>query len=159
MEKGKAIINFQKLLDKAVRFLSSRPRSEKEVKDYLYKKRPRDEELRERVLVELRALDLVDDREFVRWWLEQRATFRPRGEMLLVAELLRKGIDKDLIEMTVKGKIKELPLARKVISRKEKALSGLPFFKKRKKIGDFLLRRGFSYETVKKILDEKLKKK
>ena len=159
MEKGKAIINFQRLLDKATRFLSSRPRSEKEIKDYLFKKRPKDEELREKVLIELRALNLINDKDFVKWWLDQRSTFRPRGERLLIMELLNKGITKELLEEMVKGKIKEIPLAKKIFLKKERVLVGLPFFKKRQKIGDFLLRRGFSYETVKKILDEKLKKK
>jgi len=87
LEKGKAIINFQRLLDKATRFLSSRPRSEKEIKDYLFKKRPKDEELREKVLVELRTLNLINDKDFVKWWLDQRSTFRPRGERLLIMEL------------------------------------------------------------------------
>jgi len=159
LEKGKAIISFQRLLDKATRFLSSRPRSEKEIKNYLFKKRPKDEELRKEVLIELRALNLINDKDFVKWWLDQRSTFRPRGERLLIMELLNKGISKDLLEEMIKGKIEEIPLARKVILKKERALTDLPFFKKRQKIGDFLLRRGFSYETVKKILDEKLKKK
>lgn len=159
MEKSKTIISFQKLLDKATRFLSSRPRSEKEIKDYLFKKRPKDEELRKKVLVELRDLNLINDKDFVKWWLGQRSTFRPRGERLLIMELLNKGIAKELLDEMVKGKIKEISLAKKIFLKKERALVGLSFFKKRQKMGDFLLRRGFSYETVNKILDEKIKKK
>jgi len=91
--------------------------------------------------------------------VRSRSTFRPRGERLLIMELLNKGIAKELLDEMVKGKIKEVPLAKKIFLKKERALANLPFFKKRQKMGNFLLRRGFSYETVKKILDEKIKKK
>ncbi len=157
-ESKKAIVKLQKLLDKAIRFISFRPRSEKEIKDYLYKKNPKNSQLCGVVLIELKSLGLVGDKEFVSWWLEQRASFRPRGERLLVLELLQKGIDKELIDEMVKGNIDELPLARKALKKKSKSLQDLSPLKERKKMNDFLLRRGFSYEVIKRVLDETLKK-
>src|SRR5690348_9918162 len=78
-------------LDTAVRYLAQRPRSEYEVRQRL-KRDGVDQAVAERVLEQLRRHQLVDDRAFAEYWVEQRQTFRPRGKRLLSAELARLGV-------------------------------------------------------------------
>ena len=118
----------EKLADKALRFLSYRPRSEKEIRDHLWRKikspkgkgralkspglgskmssEPSPKSLAlgnsgsliDDVIDKLKDLGYIDDTAFASWWLEQRIRFKPRGKMLLRSELLAKGIDRDLVE-------------------------------------------------------------
>lgn len=158
-QKGiKIIQNIEKLLQKAIKFISVRPRSQKEILFYLQKKSPKNQEKQKLVWQELSNLGLVDDEAFVDWWLEQRATFRPKGKKALMMELKFKGVDRDLIERCLAEKVDEEDLARKAALKKMFSLRSLsPQAQKEKLIG-FLSRRGFSWGTIRKTLDEILQK-
>ena len=145
---------FQKLLDKALRFLSYRPRSEKEILDFLIRKQA-GEETSKMVMARLNDLGMVDDKAFSAWWVEQRKTFRPKGERGLKAELIRKGVDKELIKEATSETVNEELLARESLKRKMETFKKLPPEKYRQKVTSFLAYRGFSWETIKKILDNR----
>lgn len=145
---------FQKLLDKALRFLSYRPRSEKEILDFLVRKQA-GEETSKMVMVRLKDLEMVDDKAFSDWWVEQRKTFRPKGERGLKTELIKKGVNKELIKKATDGTINEELLARESLKRKMETFKKFPPEKYRQKIVSFLAYRGFSWDTIKKILDNK----
>lgn len=99
-------------------------------------------------------LGLVDDEAFVDWWLEQRATFRPKGKRALKMELRFKGIDRDLIERSLAEKVDEEVLAKKAFLKKIPSLKNLPSEVQKEKLIGFLSRRGFSWEVIRKTLDE-----
>ena len=80
-------ITFQK----ALHFLSYRPRSSAEVRQNL-SKRGTSESLIEETLRRLQSSGLVNDEDFARAWVENRNTFRPRGKPALRMELRRKGL-------------------------------------------------------------------
>lgn len=143
---------FQKLVDRTLRLISARPRSEKEIADYLRKRKvgPR---LIEAVIKKLKSLGQLDDLEFARWWVEQRVAFRPRGRMGLTMELKRKGINLEIIEATVGG-IDELFLAQKVASKRLRAYKKLGPMAFRQKMTAFLSRRGFSWEAIKETVEK-----
>ena len=67
--------------DAALRFLGSRPRSEREIRDRLAR-HEFDVPVVDRVIERLRRIRLVDDAAFAAYWVEQRATHRPRGARL-----------------------------------------------------------------------------
>jgi regulatory protein len=78
---------FQKILDKALRFVSLRPRSVSEMKQYLgFKLKGKEESgfLIEKVVDRLIGSKFLDDEVFAKWWIEQRATFRPRDRKSVV---------------------------------------------------------------------------
>lgn len=152
-------MDFPKLLERVLKFLSIRPRSRQEILNYLRKKAPQDETLREKVLKKAESLDLVDDRDFAVWWVEQRMTFRPKGKRALFFELKQKGLEKNLIEEVLNEKIDELALIRPLAEKKWLSLKKLPFMVGQQKLVGFLSRRGFSWEVTKKVLDEIVKKK
>ena len=146
-------LNFPKLLERVLKFLSIRPRSRQEIINYLKKKIPQDEILREKALKEIEALDLIDDRDFAYWWVEQRMTFRPKGKRALFFELKQKGLEKSLIEEVLNEKIDELALAQPLAEKKWLSLKKLPPMVGQQKLVGFLSRRGFSWEVIKKVLD------
>lgn len=148
-----------KVYDKALRFLSFRPRSEKEVKDYLRKKNI-GEETQKMVIGKLKKTKLLDDEQFAVWWIEQRTTFRPSGKRLLEYELRKKGISKEIIEEIAPqfSSSFEFEGALKAARKKLSSYQKLPSLEFRQKMTAFLARRGFSWEVIKEVIDEVLKK-
>jgi len=150
---------FQKALDKTFNFLSFRPRSKKEISDYLSRKKIGDQ-LGKMIFQKLEDLQMINDLDFTKWWAGQRQTFRPTGKRLLVLELRKKGIAKEIIDRVFES-LPEEPeeeQAVKVLSKKERQFKGLPRQAVWKKASGFLLRRGFSYQAVKKAVVIFLKK-
>lgn len=151
---------FQKVYDKTLRFFSFRPRSEKEVKDWLAKKKI-GVLVKKLVIKRLKKVKLLDDRKFALWWIDQRVAFKPKGRKLLEEELRKKGVSKEIIEQILETKITdglELKLALKLVKKKLPSYQKMPYLKFRQKIADFLVQRGFSWEIIKKVIDEVLKK-
>jgi len=148
----------QKLLDKTYRLISLRPRSEKEIKDYLKKKKA-PPKLSIWVIKKLKKQKIIDDNIFASWWVEQRSTFRPRGKFGLTMELRQKGVDEKIIKKIVEEKVNELPLAKKLAQKKLKSYKNLPRKEFYQKMSAFLARRGFSWQTIKTVIDEIAKKR
>ncbi|OGV88621.1 hypothetical protein A2Z41_02080 [Microgenomates group bacterium RBG_19FT_COMBO_39_10] len=145
---------FQKSLDRAFRLISRRPRSEKEIRNYFKKKRS-SSKVAEKVIAKLKELKQIDDREFARWWVDQRTIFRPRGKYGLTMELRQKGIDKTVIKETVES-VSELHLAEKLAQKKLKTYKNLSKNEFYRKMSAFLARRGFSWEVIRTVIDKYL---
>jgi len=143
-----------KSLDRVYHFLSYRPRSEKEVRDYLKKKKI-DEEITEEIIDKVKKLGYINDLEFAHWWVEQRSTFRPRGKRALRVELRQKWIAPEIINEVLNSITDEVFLAQKAIQKKMEIYKKLPLRESRQKAVAYLQRRGFSWETIKKVLNEK----
>lgn len=150
-----------KLLGQSLRFLSYRPRTVKEVRRYLRQKGAGEEEI-EGIISKLTKYQLIDDSAFVAWWLDQRAAFRPKGRRALLAELRQKGVPREMAEASL-ATLDELAAAKQILA---KELAKVPKLTKdpkasfalRQKLTAKLARRGFSWDTIEKALDELLKK-
>lgn len=146
-----------KIIDKVYNFLSFRPRSAKEIEQYLKRKKFGEEE-KKIVLKKLEKSGFINDVEFAKFFVESRVKFRPKGTRLITAELRQKGVDREIIEKVLAQiGISEVELAQKSISKKLDNFLKLPQLKARNKIAQFLARRGFSWETIKIIIDSKMK--
>jgi len=144
---------FQKIYEKILRFASLRPRSEKEFKNWLQKYKVHDS-LYKDLFDKLKYLDFLDDRKFAVWWVEQRLTFRPKSKLSLKFELKGKGIDENLIkEVLFETKVDEVKLAKDLIEKKRYKWEKLDNFEARRKMSEFLARKGFNWEIIRKILD------
>jgi regulatory protein len=137
-------------------FLSYRARSEAEIRQNL-QKHDYPEAVIEETLVRLRQDRLADDGQFAQAWVENRSTFRPRGRRALTMELRRKGLDDETVQTAVAG-LDEPALAYAAARKRIGRLQGLELNDFRKKLSEFLARRGFSYEiiapTVRRLWDE-----
>ena len=134
--------------EKALRFLSNRPRSEWEVRQNLLKAGYGDEAI-DRVLERLRGVGLVDDAAFVRYWIENRAQFKPKGQAALRQELRRKGVDREVIDTVLEESehAEDKAAIRAAVARADRYRQ-LPRQEFAQKLGAYLARRGFDYETV-----------
>ncbi len=153
---------YERLVNAAIRFVSYRPRSERELRDFLAKKLTKwkvsGEGLLNKVLARMGDLGYIDDKKFARWWVEQRNTFRPKGTVLLVRELYQKGVSRDLIEEVLsKSKGSEKEIAKALVEKKLKFIKHLSKLDTKKKLYGFLGRRGFSSETIARVVDEVLR--
>src|SRR6266853_227 len=76
----------QQAVDRALNYLSFRPRSREEVHRYLRRKETPPEVI-EAALARLDRLDFVNDRSFAEFWIGTRAQFNPRGARAIKHEL------------------------------------------------------------------------
>lgn|SRR5574341_25426 len=144
----------EKIKERAYRLLSFRPRSEKELRQKLRLKGA-GVRLIEEVVGELKDKGLIDDQKFAASWAESRMANKPMGKFLLKRELLQKGIQKETIEKVVRDKYAEadeVELARNLLRRKARMYKNPEDVKIKKRMADFLLRRGFSYEVVRQAI-------
>ncbi len=143
---------FQKTSDKLLKFASLRPRSKKEITDWLKRKKVH-ESLDKELFNRLKRLELIDDIKFAQWWVDQRNEFKPRGKRALEAELRIKGIKKEVIESTLSDlKVDEEKIAKELLNKKAYKWKNLPKREAREKKGQFLLRKGFGWEIIEKVL-------
>lgn len=140
----------------ALRYLEIRPRSEQELRMQLRKKKY-PEEIISQVLARLTDVKLVDDRDFSRFWVENREGFKPRSKRALQYELRQKGVAQQEIARAVK-KVDERESAYRAAHAKALRWKDLDVQSFREKLSGFLARRGFDYtvtrETVKRLWQE-----
>ncbi len=134
------------VISAALRLLSYRPRSETELRQRLAR-RGEPPALVDSTIQRLRELGLVDDAAFARSWVESRERASPRGQRLLRQELRAKGVNSDASRELVEG-VDDAEAALRASARRAASLSGLPQEEFRRRLGDFLRRRGFDYETI-----------
>ena len=157
----------ERMLNKSLKFLSFRPRSEKEIRDHLlWKGKLKDidksdsekaeyEKSIEKVISKLKKIGQVDDKGFAEWWVEQRQSFKQIGVRAIKVELFQKGIDKDTVSelLDESDESKEVELAVKASSKKIQSYKKLDTQEFRIKMGQYLARRGFGWNTIKKVVD------
>jgi regulatory protein len=143
-----------KAVDSAIRLLTSRPRSVREIRDRLRQKSYDDETI-DRVIAKLRDWRYIDDDAFARYWVENREANRPRGRRLLEQELRQKGIDRETVAEAIEdAEIDEHAGALEIARSKLRSYQDLEPAVAKRRLGGFLARRGYGYPTIKPVLDQ-----
>jgi regulatory protein len=138
----------QQALQQAFHLLSYRPRSEHELRRALARKGHAPETI-EAVLKRLERYHYVDDQAFALAWIENRQRARPRGARLLRAELRQKGVEREIVDQAIDDAGgDEHTLARAAARRKLGTLKAADYGEFGRKLGGFLLRRGFDADVV-----------
>lgn len=137
-------------LQRAINFLSYRPRSEVEIRRNL-KKNNHQAEVIDEVIERLRGGNLVDDENFAGLWVENRSEYRPRGRPLLRMELRQKGIADQFIEAALED-LDEEELAYQAALKGARKYSKCEWQEFRQKMYGYLARRGFSYAIISTII-------
>ena len=138
---------------KALKFISYRPRSETEVSRKLAS-HGFDDMVWMAVLGRLRKNGLVGDENFARTWVDNRNTFRPRSRRALSVELRQKGIEEDTVQSVLDEMVDDEVLALRVAERWSRRLEGLEWNEFRKRLAAYLARRGFNYATIAPIVQK-----
>ncbi|MBQ6414203.1 RecX family transcriptional regulator [Candidatus Saccharibacteria bacterium] len=165
---------FGKLYQRTLEWVLLRPRSVRETKDYLFRRlrispeghpqslRGRNDELHKdgreerpeedcsefsRVIIErLISRGYLDDRRFAEWWVENRFVKKGVSRKRLMMDLMKKGVARKIIDEVLDGRNDEEEL-RKMIARKRSKYDD-------EKLTAYLCRQGFSYDLVRKMIEE-----
>ena len=132
---------------RAIKLITYRDRSIAEIRQSLHQKQI-PEEIIENVINRLGENGLLDDKRFANLWIENRNEFRPRSHRMLTLELQKKGISEDIISQVLENTTADEELAHKAAQKQIRRYMTLEWQEFRRKLGSFLARRGFSYETV-----------
>ena len=127
-----------------------RMRSEKEMEEKLSSYGYGDDVISD-VMTRLRSLGVVNDQFFTQNWVENRVSFHPRSKRQIAYELRRKGIADELIASVLSNSVDENQLAYRLGMKYASRLKDAEWEIFRKKLGSYLLRKGFSYEIVKAV--------
>ncbi len=153
---------FGKLYMRALEYCLMRPHSQRELKDYLYRKtrdtRTKEGSVRkgvsvaltERVFNRLQIKGYIDDEKFAVYWIENRNLRKGSSKRKLSAELGAKGVDRTIIERflneTERDDATEL---QKIIEKKRSR------YEDEQKFMSYLARQGFSYDDIKTALQRR----
>ena len=137
------------LTDKLYRYIGIRPRSEKEIRDHFKD---------EKIVKKAKSLNLINDLDFAKWWVEQRQTFRPKGKILLKLELKQKGISDEIINEVLSNFSSDTQQILLIAQKKLSRYKNLPILDQKQKLLAFLLRRGFEFDEAKSAVDSLVKK-
>ena len=157
---------FGKLYALALNYCLMRPHSEKEIRDYLWKK-TLNRKLKnhktgkfydkkgvsklsvEQVLDRLIEKKYINDEKFARFWIENRNQRKGSSIKKLKSELFSKGVSSEIIEQILENsKRNDSEEIQKIIAKKAKKYSD------EKKLVAYLARQGFSYDEIKKALSK-----
>ncbi|OGL34382.1 hypothetical protein A3F64_02740 [Candidatus Saccharibacteria bacterium RIFCSPHIGHO2_12_FULL_42_8] len=149
LDELKGESEFGKSYARALELILRRPRSIREINDYARRKKW-EIELRDRVIEKLSEKGYLDDTKFASFWLKARVNSKPISKRKLNAELLQKGIKREIIDEV---------LVEYTEVNEQDALAAL-IKKKRNKYTDdqklmaYLANQGFSYGAIKEALQD-----
>lgn len=139
-------------VDRAARFLAYRPRSAAEVRRNLEENQT-PAAIIDAAMARLEALGYLDDRAFVRFWIENRTTFKPLSPRALRYELRQKGVVDALIDEAL-ADVDPLDAAYRAAGGQLRKLRGLDRAEFRHRLSAFLARRGFSFDQIHDVIEQ-----
>jgi regulatory protein len=141
----------QNCTEAAVHYLSYRPRSEHEVRQRL-RRRGFDNNTVDEVIMKLKDRGLIDDVAFSEYWRNNRLSFSPRSARLINLELRQKGVAKETANEAVEDLNEENSVYEAGL-KKARRLTSLDYDCFRSRLYDYMIRRGFSYEKIRHVID------
>ena len=140
---------FGKLYQRTLEWALMRPHSEKETRDYLYKKvyeKGLDKQYIDSIIARLKSKHYLDDAKFAAYYVENRFVKKGISTKRLKMELSKKGIAKDIIDevfsQSSRGEEAEI---KKIIMRKRAKYDD-------EKLIQYLCRQGFDYSTSRELV-------
>lgn len=164
---------FGKAYERTINYLMIRPRSEKEVRDYLtrtymypkpksyvdksgqrhFKKQTVDKEqiaaLITRVMDRLQTKGHINDESFAKTWIESRMLHKKPSRRKLEQELMQKGVSQSIIATQLQNfNLNEKGNLLELVNKKRKLIR----YQDDTKLIAYLLRQGFNYDDIKDAL-------
>ncbi|CAN5422000.1 RecX family transcriptional regulator [soil metagenome] len=139
-----------KLKARALEWVMNRPRSLRELKDYLYRKKAEPEQI-ESLLSQFEARGFISDKAFAEWLIDMRSR-GGKSTRAISNELMKKGVSREMIQETLKKDYEQERAMLKTLVDKRRQLSR--YKNDEIKLKQYLLRRGFSYDDIKSVLSD-----
>ena len=135
-----------KAVERAGRYVVHRPRSERQVRDKLaglgY-----DETTIDNAIARLVELRLIDDPDFARRWIEERARTKGKAPDVLVSELRARGVSREVAEEALaEVGLEEETQALEVAAKLVRKVLRFPLGEQGPRLYELMRRRGFSHE-------------
>lgn len=149
--------SFEKYYIAVIKLLTRRPRSEKEIFDYLLKKKATPDVIRS-VVKKVQEQHFQSDLEFARWWVQSRTRYKAKSNLVIKMELRQKGINDELIQAALTERTDDYKsdsekaeiIARKYIKR----VMNLPKTDQYRRLTSYLSQKGFDYDTIRRVIDD-----
>lgn len=151
VKKYKKISADGKLRARALEWLMSRPHSEREFRDYLYRKKAEPEQI-DSLAVEFSAKGYLDNSKFALWYAELLGR-RGKSARAIKSELFAKGISREDAEAAVEQGSGDEVLRLKAVIEKKSKLSR--YKNDPPKLAKYLTSQGYSWQDVKEQLNLK----
>lgn len=137
---------FSRALSASFDLLGRGEKTEKQLREYLSKKEY-DEKTADRVIGRLRELGYLDDRAYAERFTE---TCSGMGKRAIRYKLISRGVPRDVIEDVLAAVPEESfrDDALLLAERQRARYASLPLREQKRKLSDFLARRGFDWDTV-----------
>jgi regulatory protein len=148
IKKYKKISADGKLRMRALEWLMNRPHSEREFRDYLYRKKAEPEQI-DGLVNEFTEKGYLDNAKFAGWFTELQSR-RGKSDRAIRAELFKKGIDRETADETLKAAAGDETGRLKVMIEKKRGLSR--YKNDPQKLMQYLVGQGFSWQMVKQAL-------
>jgi regulatory protein len=137
-----------KVYGAVLRLVARRPRSERELRDYLRCKQY-DEAVTQTTIKRLQENGLIDDQAFAKSWVENRRLLKPTSVRKLTLELRQKGIADDIIRAVLdEDETTDTDTLKQLIVRKRRQIK----YQDNDKLMQYLARQGFGYDDIKTAL-------
>lgn len=138
----------------AVAYLGVKPRTTKEISQYLTRK-IFDETSIAYAVERLESEQLVDDEQYARQFASSRLRSGMKGRLMIRQELQQRGVPKEIASEALSelDRESEVNAAKALVEKKGRALKG-DIKQRRVKLMTFLLRRGFPGDVVREALRE-----
>jgi regulatory protein len=142
---------YEKTFERALNLLSYKPRSLAEMRARLMEKDWAEEAVVDQVIARLEELGYLNDEEFAANFANSRLTAKPIGRSRMRRDLQRKKLPSETVENALDEAYEqqsEEELIDRAISKRVR-LKGAPATREEaKRLFDYLVRRGFSYDLV-----------
>ena len=137
-----------KAQDTALHYIGYKMRTVKEIRMKLEEKEF-SEDITERVIEFLEKYGYADDREYCRKYIREKLRMKPKSGYALKIELKQRGISSRIIdEVMAETEVDEEGDAFRWLERKSRGIWPPQDDKQKKKLYDFLLRKGYSYDII-----------
>lgn len=137
-----------KAQDTALKFLSYKMRTEKEIVKKLYEKEF-SEEIIAKVMAFLHKYGYVNDRKYCEAYIKESVRLKAKGRQLIKYELRERGISDSIISEAFENtEIDEVSSAVKLLRKKVRDFSDMDF-KTKQKYFAMLQRKGYGYDVIK----------
>lgn len=146
----------KRAIQKAYRILGRRDHSKKELSEKLQRSGFQPETINN-IIADLSESKLLNDGSFARQFARNKIIQKPVGRRELAYSLKKKGISDEILELTLEevySEFDEEQLAKDLAKKKIKTINHPEPLKSKKKISDFLFRRGFNWEIIEKVFEE-----
>ncbi|HEY8999661.1 MAG TPA: RecX family transcriptional regulator [Candidatus Saccharimonadales bacterium] len=135
-----------KIYGNAMRYAAMRLRSRWEIEQYLARKKC-PAPLASTILSKLSEIGLIDDEAFAKAWVQNRKLLKPTSRRTIMQELRAKRVSEAAIEQVLANEVDDDFAALKQLIAKKRA-----HYPDRQKFMQFLARRGFQYDDIKRAL-------